>query len=426
MKYSVLKVHNLYQQPGGEDESVRSECALLTRAGHTVIEYTRDNDEIAAYSFIEKASLGPRTVWARDSCDQIRALLRAEKPDIAHFDNTFPLISPAVYYACREAGVPVVQTLRNYRLLCPGATFQRKGRVCEDCLGRNPWRGVLHGCYRDSRTATGAVALMLNVHRWLGTWNKMVDCYIALTEFSRAKFIEAGMPAKKIVVKPNFVYSAPMAGASPSSIACHEFPNGPAMFVGRLSLEKGAKTLLAAWQRLGNRIPLRVIGDGPLRVELEGYARQHDLSEVYFDGRLNPEQTTAAMRRSRFLVFPSEWFETFGRVAAEAFACGVPVIASRLGAMEEIVADGRTGLHFIPGNPGDLAAKVEWAWAHPVEMAAMGRAARAEYEAKYTPERNYAMLMGIYERTLETCQRSPSRKRVRRHIKEEQCQEFSK
>jgi glycosyltransferase involved in cell wall biosynthesis len=426
MKYSVLKVHNLYQQPGGEDESMRSECALLTRAGHTVIQYTRDNDEIAAYSFIEKASLGPRTVWAWDSCDRIRALLRAEKPDVAHFDNTFPLISPAVYYACREAGVPVVQTLRNYRLLCPGATFQRKGRVCEDCLGRNPWRGVLHGCYRDSRAATGAVALMLNVHRWLGTWNKMVDCYIALTEFSRAKFIEAGVPAKKIVVKPNFVYSAAMSGNSLSSIASHESPNGPAMFVGRLSPEKGVKTLLATWQRLGNRIPLRVVGDGPLRAELEGYAHQQDLSEVFFDGRLNPEQTTEAMKRSRFLVFPSEWFETFGRVAAEAFACGVPVIASRLGAMEEIVADGRTGLHFTPGNAGDLAAKVEWAWAHPVEMAAMGRAARAEYEAKYTPERNYAMLMGIYERTLETYQRSPSRKRVRRHIKEEQCQGFSK
>jgi glycosyltransferase involved in cell wall biosynthesis len=426
MKYSVLKVHNLYQQPGGEDESVRSECALLTRAGHTVIQYTRDNDEIATYNFIEKASLGPRTVWAWDSCDQIRALLRDEKPDVAHFDNTFPLISPAVYYACREAGVPVVQTLRNYRLLCPGATFQRKGRVCEDCLGRSPWRGVLHGCYRDSRAATGAVALMLNVHRWLGTWNKTVDCYIALTEFSRAKFIEAGMPAKKIVVKPNFVYSPSMTDYSPSPITSHESPDGPALFVGRLSLEKGVRTLLAAWQRLGNRIPLRVVGDGPLSTELEGYARQQELSGVFFDGRLSPEQTTAAMKRSRFLVLPSEWYETFGRVAVEAFACGVPVIASRLGAMEEIVADGRTGLHFTPSNAADLAAKVEWACTHPAEMSAMGRAARAEYEAKYTPERNYATLMGIYEQTLETYQRSHSRKCVRQPIKGEECQGFPK
>jgi glycosyltransferase involved in cell wall biosynthesis len=426
MKYSVLKVHNPYQQPGGEDESVRSECALLTRAGHTVIEYNRDNDEIAAYNFIERVSLGPRTVWAWDSCDQIRALLRAEKPDVAHFDNTFPLISPAVYYACREAGVPVVQTLHNYRLLCPGATFQREGRVCEDCLGRSPWRGVLHGCYRDSRAATAAVALMLSVHRWLGTWSKMVDCYIALTEFSRAKFIEAGIPAEKIFVKPNFVYSAPMAFNPPSSIANHESTEGPALFVGRLSPEKGVRTLLAAWQRLGKRVPLRVVGDGPFRAELEGYARQHNLPEVHFDGRLNQEQTLAAMKRSRFLVFPSEWYETFGRVAVEAFSCGVPAIASRLGALEEIVADGRTGLHFTPGSAGDLAAKVEWACAHPVEMAAMGRAARAEYEAKYTPERNYATLMGIYERTLETYERSESRKPVRQPIQAEQCQGFPK
>jgi glycosyltransferase involved in cell wall biosynthesis len=426
MKYSVLKVHNLYQQPGGEDESVRSECALLTRAGHTVIEYSRDSDEIAAYNFIEKASLAPRTVWAWDSCDQIRALLRVEKPDVAHFDNTFPLISPAVYYTCREAGVAVVQTLRNYRLLCPGATFQREGRVCEDCLGRNPWRAVWHGCYRDSRAATTAVALMLSVHRWLGTWSKMVDCYIALTEFSRAKFIEAGLPAEKIAVKPNFVYSAPMAVNSPSSVTNHESSEGFALFVGRLSPEKGVRTLLAAWQLLGHRVPLRVVGDGPLRAELEGYARQYDLSDVFFDGRLNPEQTIAALKRSRFLVFPSEWYETFGRVAAEAFACGVPVIASRLGAMEEIVADGRTGLHFTPGSAGDLAAKVEWAWAHLAEMAAMGRAGRAEYEAKYTPERNYAMLMGIYERALETYQRSQSRKQVRQPITEEECEEFPK
>jgi glycosyltransferase involved in cell wall biosynthesis len=422
MKLSVLKIHNQYKQPGGEDESVRNECALLTRAGHRVIEYRRDNHEIAGYSFVQKISLGSRTVWAWDSCEQIRALLRAEKPDLAHFDNTFPLISPAVYYACREAGVPVVQTLRNYRLVCPGTYLQRDGRVCEDCLGRSPWRGVRHGCYRDSRAATAAVAMMLSAHRRLGTWNEMVDCYVALTEFARAIFIEAGLPAEKIVVKPNFVYSDSTDGELQSPAANHESPEGHALFVGRLSPEKGLRTLLAAWRRLGNRIPLHVVGDGPLRTELEGYVRQHALSEVYLDGRLNSEETLAAMKCSRFLVFPSEWYETFGRVAVEAFACGVPVIASRLGAMQEIVADGRTGLYFTPGDAGDLAAKVEWACAHPVEMSAMGRAARTEYEAKYTPERNYARLMTIYDRTLETYRRSHSPKQLPLPIKEEQWQ----
>jgi len=294
----------------------------------------------------------------------------------------------------------VVQTLHNYRLLCPAAIFQRDGRVCEDCLGHVPWRGVLHACYRDSRAATAAVALMLSVHRWLGTWSKMVDCYIALTEFARAKFIEGGLPAEKIVVKPNFVHPDPMAVNHQSSIANHKSPQGSALFVGRLSPEKGVRTLLAVWRRLGNRIPLRVVGDGPLRVELEAEAVRHGLSSVCFHGWLAPERTIEVIKVARFLVFPSESYETFGRVAVEAFACAVPVIASRLGAMQEIVEDGRTGLHFTPGDADDLAAKVEWAWTHPDEMQEMGRAARAEYEFKYTAERNYPMLMEIYERAI--------------------------
>jgi glycosyltransferase involved in cell wall biosynthesis len=424
MTFSILKVHNLYKQPGGEDECNRSETALLTRAGHTVIEYGRSNDEISAYGFIEKASLVARTVWACDSCREIRAILRTKKPDVAHFDNTFPLISPAAYYACREAGVPVVQTLHNYRLVCPGTYLQRDGRVCEDCLGRSPWRGVAHGCYHDSRGETAAVALMLSVHRRLGTWNDMVDCYIALTEFARAKFIEAGLPAAKIAVKPNFVYSDPINFHPESSAGNQEYTQGYALFVGRLSPEKGVRTLLSAWRRPGNRIPLRIVGDGPLRTELEDYARLHNLSDVKFDGRTNPQQTLAAMRRSRFLVFPSEWYETFGRVAAESFSCGVPVIASRLGAMQEIVTDGRTGLHFTAGDAGDLAAKVDWALAHPAEMAAMGRAAREEYESKFTPEQNYATLISIYERALESFRQSKSTKTIRQRIKGEPCQGF--
>jgi len=427
MKYSVLKVHNLYHQAGGEDESVRCECAMLTRAGHRVIEFGRDNHEIDSYNFIRKASLGPRTVWAWDSCEQIRALLHAERPDIAHFDNTFPLISPATYYECRAAGVPVVQTLRNYRLLCPSACFQRDGHVCEDCLGHNPWRGVLHRCYHNSRAATGAIALMLSVHRWLGTWDKAVDCYIALTEFARAKFIQAGLPAEKIVVKPNFVDHDPLSLPQPAgSIGNQKYADGYALFVGRLSAEKGVATLLSAWQQLGQGIPLRIIGDGPLRAQLEESARQQCLSNVIFEGRRNSDETLAAMRGCRFLVFPSEWYETFGRVAAEAFSCGVPVIASRLGAMEEIVTDGTTGLHFTPGDAGDLATKVNWALSFPEEMAAMGRSARAEYEAKYTPERNYGMLMEIYERTLDTCKRTPSAKRIQVSVRENELQEISK
>ena len=285
----------------------------------------------------------------------------------------------------------MVQTLHNYRLFCPAATFFRDGHVCEECVQHTLWRSVRYACYRNSRPATATVALMLAVHRRRRTWTRQVDCYIALTEFSRRKFIEAGLPAEKVVVKPNFVHPDPRARNGRGEYA---------LFVGRLSPEKGLHTLLDAWQRLRDRVPLRIVGDGPLRPELEADASRRGLSGVSFDGRLPHDQTLEAMKGARFLVFPSEWYEPFGLTIAEAFACGVPVVASRLGAIEEIVEDGRTGLHFTPGDPDVLAAKVEWAWTHPERMEEMGRAARAEYEAKYTAERNYQMLMDIYQRAI--------------------------
>ncbi len=384
----ILLVHNRYQQPGGEDTSMLAEEGLLRAAGHRVVEYTRHNDEIKDYGLGTKATLPLRTVWAWDSNREIKALLARERPDVAHFQNTFPLISPAAYYACRAAGVPVVQTLQNYRLLCPGATLLRAGRVCEDCVNRCLWPAVAHGCYRGSRPATATTALMLAAHRGLGTWTRLVDCYIALTEFGRQKFIEGGLPAEKIAVKPNLVHPDPSERGGTGEYA---------LFVGRLSEEKGLRTLLAAWGRLNNRVPLEVVGDGPLRATIQNEAQHRTMGSIHFFGWMPRDRTLAAIKQARFLVFPSEWYEGFPLTIAEAFACGVPVICSRLGAMEEIVADGRIGLHFTRGDPDDLAAKVEWAWAHPEEMAAMGRAARAEYDAKYTAERNYPMLMKIYD-----------------------------
>jgi glycosyltransferase involved in cell wall biosynthesis len=367
------------------------EQELLRAAGHDVVPYFRSNDAIALNGFVSRARLAAGTVWSRESYRALRELLAREKPDVAHFHNTLPLVSPSGYYACREAGVPVVQTLHNYRLLCPAATFFREGQICEECAEHSLLRGVRHGCYRGSRAATATVATMLAAHRALGTWRDKVDVYIALSEFARRKFVGAGLPAEKIVVKPNFVHPDPGPRDGPGEYA---------LFVGRLSPEKGVQTMIEGWKRLSGRIPLHIVGAGPQCAELEAAAR--GLEGTRFRGRLPYEQTVAAMKRARFLVFPSEWYEPFGLGMIEAFACGVPVIASRLGAMEEIVADGRTGLHFIPGNADDLAAKVEWAWTHPREMEAMGRAARAEYEAKYTAARNYEMLMQVYERAVAT------------------------
>jgi len=252
-----------------------------------------------------------------------------------------------------------------------------------------PWPGVVHECYRGSLAASGVIATMLTVHRAMRTWTEMVDVYVALTEFARSKFIEGGLPAAKIVVKPNFVAPDPGRGQG---------GGGYALFVGRLAPEKGTGTMLAAWERLGTRIPLKIVGDGPLRDRVAGAAGR---SNVEWLGHRPVEEVHALMGKADMLVFPSEWYETFGRVAAEAFAVGTPVIAANIGAVAELVEHGRTGLEFRPGDPEDLVAQVEWALSHPAELRRMRDEVRAEFEAKYTAERNYRALMEIYESALE-------------------------
>lgn len=387
----ILLVHNSYQQNGGEDEVFANERELLRSAGHEVVQYLRSNDEINDYGLWNKATLGLRTIWAWDSARELKELLKREQPNLVHFHNTFPLISPSAYLSCEEAGIPVVQSLHNPRLICPAATLYRDGQVCEDCLGKSlPWPGILHACYRSSRIQTGIVASMLMVHRYLNTWDKQVCTYIVFTDFYRRKFIAAGLPQNKIAIKPHFV--APDPGQT-------EGIQDYALFIGRLAAEKGVMTLLKAWQRLKG-IPLKIRGDGPLKVQVLERVRDSSYC-IDLVPRLDKNDLMTLLQGARFLVWPSEgYYEAFGLVAVEAFACGTPVIASGVGVMAEIVEDNRTGLHFAPGDPRDLAAKVEWAWTHPQEMRAMGGAARAEYETKYTAECNYQQLMGIYQRAI--------------------------
>lgn len=368
------------------------ERQLLESAGHQVVTYCRSNKEADELSRVGRLGLVKRIVWADDSREDLLELLRRERPQVVHIHNTFFMTSPSVYSACQEADVPVVQTLHNYRLLCPGATLYRDGAVCEDCLDHSLWHGVLHGCHRGSRLGTAAIAIMLDFHRRRGTWTEQVQCYIALTEFARQKFIQGGLPADRIRVKPNFV-----ADPGPRSKT-----GDYALFVGRLSDEKGILSLLEAWSRSRLSIPLRVIGDGPLRAQIEARMGRNGLSAVSMVGRVPRETTLEAMKEARFLIFPSEWYEGFPMTIAEAFACGLPVICSALGSMSEIVDEGKNGLHFQAGDSEDLAKKVQWAWSHPEEMGEMGRQARAKYEAYYTPPRNYDTLMGIYEKTMRT------------------------
>jgi glycosyltransferase involved in cell wall biosynthesis len=379
----ILMAHNFYQQPGGEDQSFLSEAALLEEAGHQVVRFTCHNDDVADRS---RVGLAVDTVWSRQSAQRLRAVLRTGSIDIAHFQNTFPLISPSAYYAARREGVPVVQSLRNYRLLCPNALFYRDGHVCEDCLPKAvPWPGVVHRCYRGSLGASAVTAAMLTAHRMMSTWTEAVDVYIASTEFSRQKFIEGGLPADRIALKPNFVLPDPGMGSG---------GGGFALYVGRLSAEKGIGTLLAAWELVGARLPLKVVGDGPLAAQVREQGMRG--KAVEWLGQKTPGEVYQLMGQAVTLIFPSEWYETFGRTIAEAFANGTPVIASRLGGMTSMVEHGRTGLQFRAGDPADLAAQVEHLMRDPERLRDMRRAARAEFEARYTAERNYTLLMAAY------------------------------
>jgi glycosyltransferase involved in cell wall biosynthesis len=376
-KYKILVIHNAYQQRGGEDSVVESEIALLRAHGHEVATYFRSNDDIATMPAL---SVAVNTLWSSGAADDLSQLIRSFQPDVIHVHNTLPLISPAIYWAAEHAGVPVVQTLHNFRLMCLNALYLREGKVCEDCVGHLPWRGVLHQCYRGSAAASAVLASSLALHRSLGTYRKKVSRYIALNEFCKNKFIEGGLPAELIAVKPNFV-DAPLP---------LDLPRKGILFVGRLSVEKGVESLAKAATLLADA-QLRVAGEGPQAELLDGVPSAVKL------GRLSSEAVRHEMNSALALVIPSVWYETFGMVIVEAFASGTPVIASRIGALADIVAEGETGLLFKPGDAKDMADKLSWALNHPEQMAEMGHKARAKYEAEFTAEQNYLQLIKIYK-----------------------------
>jgi glycosyltransferase involved in cell wall biosynthesis len=383
----VVVVHNFYQQAGGEDQVFADETALLESHGHQVIRHTVHNNSIKQTSAITVAG---RTIWNRSAHAELFNLVQRERADVVHFHNTFPILSPAVYDAARSAGAAVVQTLHNYRLMCPAAIFYRDGHVCEDCQGKAvPWPAVLHKCYRGSLPASAVSATMLTVHRARGTYRHDVDAYIALTEFARGKFVAAGLPAEKIFIKPNFVSPDPGVGTG---------AGGYAVFVGRLSHSKGLTTLLDAWKKLSNPIKLKILGDG----EMAQAVREASATDPRIEwlGRRPLDEVYHRMGAAAALVFPSVWYEGLPKTIIESFAKGTPVIASRLGSMAELVTDDRTGKLFAPGDPADLASTVSKLFDSGPTLSEMRSAARSEYESKYTPGQNFQELLGIYDKAL--------------------------
>jgi glycosyltransferase involved in cell wall biosynthesis len=386
----ILTVHNRYQKPGGEDIVFERETQLLRERGNTVASYVRSNAELASLTDIRTPGAQLSAIWSSRTYREVSMLISEFRPDVAHFHNTFARVSPSAYYACRRAGVPVVQSLHNSRLMCPSANLYRDGHVCEDCVGKSfAWPGIVHKCYRSSSLRTAGVAMVSGFHRAAGTWQNCIDRYIVFTELYRNKFISAGFPAEKITIKPHFL--APDPGARQSSTG------GYAVLIARLDPEKGIETLMAAWQSLTD-IPLIVRGEGPLTDALKASMEAGQLPSVKIVERLSQEGLIDLIKGAKFLIWPSRGhYETFGLAAMEAFACGVPVIASNVGVAAELIENGRTGLHFEPGNALDLAAKVRWANEHPEEMAVMGRNARLAYECRYTASENYDALMAIYK-----------------------------
>jgi len=373
----VLICHNFYQQPGGEDQVFAAETELLRRFGHDVETHAVHNDQVESQG---RLKLAATTVWNGAAASEIARRASRHRSQIVHFHNTFPLLSPAVYSAARKTGAAVVQTLHNYRLICPAATLFRNGKPCEKCLGRLPLPGVAHGCYRGSRAVTAVTAAMLSLHRALGTWADQVDAYIALTKFARDKFLAAGFDGQHVHVKPNFLDPDP--GEGPGD-------GGFALFVGRLTEEKGIRPMLQAWKKIGSAMPLKICGDGPLA------ALAAD-SPVEWFGRRPLAEVIDLMGRASLLVFPSLWYEGFPRTIVESFARGTPVVASDLGSMGELVQTGRTGALFDPGDPDSLARTIVWLRQNPTALKQMRREARREFLSKYDSARNHRMMLEIY------------------------------
>jgi glycosyltransferase involved in cell wall biosynthesis len=399
----VLLIHNRYRTsaPSGEDAAVRNEQRMLERQGVEVVCFDRCNDDIDDSTLLSKASAAADTIWSRRARAELSKVLRSVRPNVAHVHNTFSMLSPSIYGACQAEGVPVVQTLHNFRLFCPGALFLRDGKPCEDCVDKSLLESVRHRCYRGSFAATATLASMLTLHRALGTYSRHIDRYIALTEFARSKVIKAGVPARSVVVKPNFVPDPPSAGDGSGDYV---------VFVGRLFEGKGAATLLDAWRQLPE-VKLKIVGDGGLRAALQSMAQLEQLN-VEFLGAQNRAVVLDLIAKAKILIIPSEWYEGFPMVIAEAFACGTPVLASKIGSLEELVAEGIRGRQFAAGNSLQLAAGVRRILGDGAALRRMRINARTFFEQHLTEQGNYASLMSIYSAVIDNAPRHERRRQI--------------
>lgn len=400
MIMKILTVHNYYGSaaPSGENQVFEIEGKLLRERGHEVSEFLRHSDTIRAKGAWGAIQGAFSTPWNFFAAKAVRHTVEINHPDVVHVHNTFPLLSPAIFYSIGHRAARVL-TLHNYRLFCPAAIPMRAGRVCADCLNSHSvWPSLKHGCYRNSRLATLPLAANVALHRNLGTWIKQVDAFIALTEFQRDRMIEAGLPENLVHVKPNFYPGNPL-------VLPWVERRDNVVFVGRLTAEKGVLALIQAWLLWGASAPeLRIVGDGDLRSESERLAASAPEVPVSFLGQLTSAEAQMEIARARLLVLPSESFEGFPMVVREAFAFGTPAAVSNIGPLPSIVRQGENGVVFEPANPQSLLNVVRSLWEKDDGLERLAKGARNSYEVLYNEDANYNMLMTIYQRAMEVSQ----------------------
>ena len=381
-KLVILQVHNFYQLPGGEDTVIENERRLLESQGHRVVRYFRDNKELKDFSVFRKLLLPVTTIFNPKTYREVRRLIRAEHIDIVHVHNTLNLISPSVYYAALAEGVPVVQTVHNFRLLCPGATFYRDGHICEDCLTHGLGCAVKHSCYRGSKLQTLACVISTKIHRMTGIYGKLN--YICLTEFNREKLLKLKqIRPERVFVKPNFVenYLEP--------ILPEERRLNQMVFAGRLEKLKGVEVMLTAWKLLGQKAPALILcGTGPMEGWCRDFIVENGLN-VEMPGFVDNRQVRCLMAESKAMILPTQCYEGFPMSIVEAFSVGTPVLCSDLGNAGSIVEEGITGRKFRADSPEELARAVQSC------NGLCGRTYEA-YLARYTAQENYVRLMQIY------------------------------
>lgn len=386
----IMTVHNHYRSsmPSGETRVVERETAELRARGHVVDLVERHSDEIESLPATRRATLPARVVWSRSSRQHMVDQLRIKRPDVVHVHNTFPLITPSVLSACTDVGVPLVVTLHNYKASCASGAFFREGRVCVECADHSTIRAVTHSCYRDSRVATlPVVAAGLTMRR---AWQRHVSAFIMISGRQRDLLSGVHMPADRVFVKHNFV---------PDPAVLDVTAEHAVAFLGRLDEPKGARLLMQSWDAFRARSPhstlrLDVGGSGPLANEVAAWADGRN--DVRMLGQLGSEESARLLARSRAVLVPSEWEETFGLVAVEAMACRTPPIAPAHGAFPEIITNGIDGKLVPPHDPDALAKVLIDVDTNPEGFDELGVGGRATYQRRFTPNSGIARLLEIY------------------------------